>query len=260
MFFDVSDKLDLIKCKIEWKIYDLKLRKEFLGEKHMTSKNFYNPKCPSVVWELRVYQYLNCASTYVSLTQTGLKESKVNLCAKYDIYAYDIVGKLVNICLPNSTTFGHKTETDKSNINLEKICHADGSILLYCEVEFVPHNIKCENNQISIYQIEKRNLLEDLFLDRTLSDFVIKIGDEKINVHRCILAQNSNVFLTMFKQKDMIEAKNGELEIVDSSPECFKAMIEYFYLGKINSSNLLENNIDELYALANKYEVYFFDV
>uniref|UniRef100_A0A915MR87 BTB domain-containing protein n=1 Tax=Meloidogyne javanica TaxID=6303 RepID=A0A915MR87_MELJA len=180
MFFDVSDKLDLIKCKIEWKIYDLKLRKEFLGEKHMTSKNFYNPKCPSVVWELRVYQYLNCASTYVSLTQTGLKESKVNLCAKYNIYAYDIVGKLVNIC----------------------------SILLYCEVEFVPYNIKCENNQISINQIEKRNLLEDLFLDRTLSDFVIKIGDEKINVHRCILAQNSNVFLTMFKQKDMIEAKN----------------------------------------------------
>jgi len=31
---------------------------------------------------------------------------------------------------PNSTTFGHKTETDKSNINLEKICHADGEIYL----------------------------------------------------------------------------------------------------------------------------------
>jgi len=37
---------------------------------------------------------------------------------------------------------------------------------------------------------------------------ILQIGDEKINVHRCILAQNSNVFLTMFKQKDMIEAKN----------------------------------------------------
>uniref|UniRef100_A0A914M720 BTB domain-containing protein n=1 Tax=Meloidogyne incognita TaxID=6306 RepID=A0A914M720_MELIC len=130
----------------------------------------------------------------------------------------------------------------------------NGSVLLYCEVEFVPHNIKCVNykNQIVNNQINERNLLKNLFLDKTLSDFVIKIRNEKINVHRCILAQNSSVFLTMFEQ-NMIEARNGELEIVDSSPECFKAMIEYFYLGQINSSNILETNVDDLYAIAHKY-------
>nr|CAD2195865.1 unnamed protein product [Meloidogyne enterolobii] len=125
---------------------------------------------------------------------------------------------------------------------------------IYCEVEFVPHNIKCVNNknQIANNQIEERNLLKNLFLDKTLSDFVIKIGDEKINVHRCILAQNSSVFLTMFEQ-NMIEARNGELEIVDSSPECFKAMIEYFYHGKINSSSFsfylifIKNKIKVIY-------------
>ncbi|CAK5082640.1 unnamed protein product [Meloidogyne enterolobii] len=149
--------------------------------------------------------------TYVSLTQIGLKEVQVSLLAKYNIYAHDIEGKRVNICSnSNSVNFAHKTEAGKSEIDLQKVCHADGSVLLYCEVEFVPHNIKCvnDNNQIANNQIEKRNLLRDLFLTRTLSDFVIKIGDEKINVHRCILAQNSCVFLTMFEQNNMIEAKN----------------------------------------------------
>uniref|UniRef100_A0A915P419 BTB domain-containing protein n=1 Tax=Meloidogyne floridensis TaxID=298350 RepID=A0A915P419_9BILA len=30
-------------------------------------------------------------------------------------------------------------------------------------------------------------------------------------------------------------------------------MIEYFYLGQINSSNILETNVDDLYAIAHKY-------
>ena len=65
------------------------------------------------------------------------------------------------------------------------------------------------------------------------------------------MAQNSKVFLRMFEQKDMTEAQNagikvlnkysnlffkGEIEIVDSSPECFRAMIEYFYNGEIAES------------------------
>lgn len=263
MFFDVSDKVDLITCKIEWKIYDLNLRNEFLGsEQVLISKNFYNPKYPSIVWQLRVYPKVISIASYgsqnittcVSLTQIGLQESKSSLYVKYRIYAHNNEGKRVNICSSCSRNFENKTESEKSQIYLQNISHADGSVLLYCEVEFVPHNIKCVNykNQIVNNQINERNLLKNLFLDKTLSDFVIKIRNEKINVHRCILAQNSSVFLTMFEQ-NMIEARNGELEIVDSSPECFKAMIEYFYLGQINSSNILETNVDDLYAIAHKY-------
>jgi len=50
-------------------------------------------------------------------------------------------------------------------------------VLLYCEVEFVPQNIKCEYNydQIANSQVEERNLIRELFMDRTLTDFVIKV-------------------------------------------------------------------------------------
>uniref|UniRef100_A0A914KYS1 BTB domain-containing protein n=1 Tax=Meloidogyne incognita TaxID=6306 RepID=A0A914KYS1_MELIC len=38
--------------------------------------------------------------------------------------------------------------------------------------------------------------------------FILQIGDEKINAHRSVLAQNSKVFYKMFEQKGMIEAQN----------------------------------------------------
>uniref|UniRef100_A0A914MWR1 BTB domain-containing protein n=1 Tax=Meloidogyne incognita TaxID=6306 RepID=A0A914MWR1_MELIC len=78
-----------------------------------------------------------------------------------------------------------------------------------------------------------------MFKQETLSDCVIK---DKTNAHRCILAQNSQVFLRMFEQKGMVEAQNGVVKIVDTSHECFRLMLEYFYS-------------EDLFALAHKYEV-----
>ncbi|CAK5083322.1 unnamed protein product [Meloidogyne enterolobii] len=43
----------------------------------------------------------------------------------------------------------------------------------------------------------------------------------------------------MFEQKNMKEARSGKIKIVDSSPECFKAMLEYFYSGEIDKSIFL---------------------
>nr|CAD2200006.1 unnamed protein product [Meloidogyne enterolobii] len=40
----------------------------------------------------------------------------------------------------------------------------------------------------------------------------------------------------MFEQKYMKEARSGKVKIVDSSPECFRAMLDYFYTGKIDKS------------------------
>uniref|UniRef100_A0A914L1J3 BTB domain-containing protein n=1 Tax=Meloidogyne incognita TaxID=6306 RepID=A0A914L1J3_MELIC len=190
-----------------------------MNDQIMTSKKFFNPICPSVAWELQIIVKNSYYQPLISLIQIGLNESKVSVFAKYNIYAYDNKGNRVNICsyLEN---FENKTESDKSEIQLHKISQADGSVLLYCEVEFVPQNIKCEYNydQIANSQVEERNLIRELFMDRTLTDFVIKIGDVKINVHRCILAQNSSVFLTMFEQTDMIEAKNVFTENLDKIP------------------------------------------
>uniref|UniRef100_A0A1I8AXW5 BTB domain-containing protein n=1 Tax=Meloidogyne hapla TaxID=6305 RepID=A0A1I8AXW5_MELHA len=58
----------------------------------------------------------------------------------------------------------------------------------------------------------------------------------------------------MFEQNGMIEAQNGEIQIIDCSVECFRAMIEYFYSGEIDK-NILKNFAEELFSIAHKYEV-----
>uniref|UniRef100_A0A915N1H7 BTB domain-containing protein n=1 Tax=Meloidogyne javanica TaxID=6303 RepID=A0A915N1H7_MELJA len=58
----------------------------------------------------------------------------------------------------------------------------------------------------------------------------------------------------MFEQKYMEEAQNGKIKIVDSSPECFKAMLEYFYSGEIDKKTI-EKYSEDLFSVAHKYEV-----
>uniref|UniRef100_A0A914MT01 BTB domain-containing protein n=1 Tax=Meloidogyne incognita TaxID=6306 RepID=A0A914MT01_MELIC len=97
--------------------------------------------------------------------------------------------------------------------------HLDGSILIMCEVEFIPYNLNVEIADEPLFVVNTlQNSIKNMFKQETLSDCVIKIGKDKINAHRCILAQNSQVFLRMFEQKGMVEAEKGVVKIVDTSP------------------------------------------
>uniref|UniRef100_A0A915LRI5 Homeobox domain-containing protein n=1 Tax=Meloidogyne javanica TaxID=6303 RepID=A0A915LRI5_MELJA len=63
----------------------------------------------------------------------------------------------------------------------------------------------------------------------------------------------------MFEQMGMTEAQNvilfkGKIKVVDTSPECFKAMLEYFYSGEIDEKTL-ETYSKDLFAIAHKYQV-----
>uniref|UniRef100_A0A914LHA8 BTB domain-containing protein n=1 Tax=Meloidogyne incognita TaxID=6306 RepID=A0A914LHA8_MELIC len=86
------------------------------------------------------------------------------------------------------------------------------------------------------------------------TDFIIKIGDEFIKTHRCILAQNSEVLQKMLDQNGMLEAQNGVLTITDTSIECVRAMLEFFYTGQINNA-ILESHAEKIFAIAHKYQV-----
>ncbi|CAK5057017.1 unnamed protein product [Meloidogyne enterolobii] len=47
-----------------------------------------------------------------------------------------------------------------------------------------------------------------MFEGEIFTDCVIKIGEDSIKTHRCILASNSKVFQKMFEHDGMIEAQN----------------------------------------------------
>uniref|UniRef100_A0A1I8AXD2 BTB domain-containing protein n=1 Tax=Meloidogyne hapla TaxID=6305 RepID=A0A1I8AXD2_MELHA len=90
--------------------------------------------------------------------------------------------------------------------------------------------------------------------EEIFTDCIFKVGGEVVKAHRCVLAQNNEVFKKMFGETGMVEAKNCEVIISDTTPECFHALLEYFYTGKINK-DILEKHLDDIYAIAHKYQV-----
>ncbi|KAL7070046.1 hypothetical protein ACQ4LE_010909 [Meloidogyne hapla] len=131
-----------------------------------------------------------------------------------------------------------------SNVSFHNVLQSSGSLCLQCEIEIDHYNLtdNLQNNY--------RNMLEK----ETFSDFVIKVGDDVIKTHRCVLAQNSEVFQKMFEQNGMTEAQKGEVIISDASIECVRAMLEFFYTGTVTKATL-ESHFEDIFAIAHKYEV-----
>ncbi|KAF7638038.1 BTB domain-containing protein [Meloidogyne graminicola] len=114
-------------------------------------------------------------------------------------------------------------------------------IRLACEIEAYT------NNRI----INLQNTYLNMFDKGTFADCSIKVGDEVIKTHRCILAQNSEVFRKMFEDNGMTESQNGEIKISDNSPEAVHAMLKFFYTGV----NILKDYVVDIFAIAHKYEL-----
>nr|CAD2187452.1 unnamed protein product [Meloidogyne enterolobii] len=281
MISDVST-FQSITCKLEWKLYDLDKHEQFMQNgQYLTSKQFSNPKCPSVKWELRIYPKTYNSGIFVSLVQVGLefthKAAPSTVKAKFNIYTLDNDGNK-NFCSLflflntkqnqiNIKFSNHKRlyQVFQSNDNLEEgkdyVLVNDSTealnldfLLIFCEVEFVPYDLKCENDVVNYSSGATSQLSLKMFKEGILTDCVIEIGNESINTHRFILAKNSVVFQKMFEQMGMTEVLNGKIKIVDSSPECFKAMLEYFYSGEIDKKTI-EKYSEDLFSIAHKYEV-----
>lgn len=78
-----------------------------------------------------------------------------------------------------------------------------------------------------------------LWDEKIYSDFTIIVGSKKIQVHRSILAVQSSVFASKFKDKN--EEKPNELEIFGQTEEVVEKFLRLFYTGVVeNDENALE--------------------
>lgn len=89
----------------------------------------------------------------------------------------------------------------------------------------------------------------------TNGDFVIKIGDSKLNVHSDVLKQASPVFEAMLRL-EMKEKLEGELVIDTGSKEAVTVLLNYIYFnGSISNSPNDAHVWFEVYQLAKMYEI-----
>lgn len=85
-----------------------------------------------------------------------------------------------------------------------------------------------------------------------LSDVRFMFGDIEIPAHKQILSARNSVFRKMF-ESDMLEKKNGRVEITDIESNIFKHVLRYIYSGKIVTNDF--NDWVKVLIAADKYSI-----
>nr|CAD2164152.1 unnamed protein product [Meloidogyne enterolobii] len=192
----------------------------------LTSKRYSFNKLMKVSFELCI-EISNKANYFaIWLRQLGPNGFNENVNTKYRIYA-DKDGKIVEISR-STYNFENQERLGYSLVLIEELLRSNGKLCLHCEI-----GIDCYNSIENL-----KNKYRKMFKNEEFTDCVIKIGDEVIKTHRNILSQNSEVFHKMFEQNGMNESQTGEVIISDTTIECFRAMLEFFYTGEIDKDLL----------------------
>ncbi|KAL7080137.1 hypothetical protein ACQ4LE_000657 [Meloidogyne hapla] len=234
-----------ITSKIEWRMseFNTVYTSSYNSQIQLTSDRFYNSDFPSVAWELCIqFKRVSGPEVNIWLRQIGPNKIDDLVNTKYKIYA---MRDKLRVDIARSTyKFEDQGKLGYTKIQCTKIINSGGSLHLHCEVEF------------DFYDLNDNLQINDQKMGEMFADCLINVGDQVIKTHRFVLAKHSKVFLKMFEQKGMIEAKNGEVIISDSSPESVRAMLEFFYSGEISKSTM-ESHVGDIFAIAHKYQVEF---
>nr|CAD2144226.1 unnamed protein product [Meloidogyne enterolobii] len=265
-----TTRVAAVSSRLEWRIDHFeKLMKLMKNGQNLISKQFACSTCPSVIWELHVYpngkreEDVNNVSFF--LRQVGLQRGEDPVMTEFQIYALDASDCRISVCR-DTKDFSNQQGRGKFQVQRDKMLTAlrpDGSLLLFCEVEFLPPGIKLNVEKEDDEIVEETNMdssvwvqesLREMWQQETFTDCIIQVGSARMNAHRCILAQHSVVFRSMFAQKSMLEAQNGQISITDSRPEYVRAMLQFIYTGSVDKS-ALENFAEGILAIADKYAV-----
>lgn len=84
-------------------------------------------------------------------------------------------------------------------------------------------------------------------------DCIVRIGENKLNVHKKVLMKCSPVFDAMLKS-NMAEANSNEIAIDDCDSEVFEALLLLFY-GNSLKNEVMDRLGDKIFVVANKYQV-----
>lgn len=94
-----------------------------------------------------------------------------------------------------------------------------------------------------------KSSLFNIYNEKTLCDFELRVGNETIPAHKSVLVARSPVFLRMLSN-DMIEKKSNVVNISDLDCDTVKRMLHFMYTDSIEGLDWEE--ISKLYFAADK--------
>lgn len=244
--------MNTVTSNIEWTVYNPKGMLEGMpsGKITLTSDKFYNENFPSVEWQLYIElikDYNRNRGPYIDVNiwirQIGPTSFNSLVNTKYKIYAQK--GHIQEDIAKSAYKFESQERLGFTTSSLGKLTTIDdGNLYICCKVE-----IDCYNSNDNL-----QNTYANMLNDEIFTDCVFKVGDEVIKAHKCILAKNSKVFHKMFEQNGMTEAQNSEVILTDTTPECVRAMLEFFYCRMV-SDDKMKIHVDGIFAISHKYQV-----
>ncbi|RWS03120.1 BTB/POZ domain-containing protein 9-like protein [Dinothrombium tinctorium] len=96
-------------------------------------------------------------------------------------------------------------------------------------------------------------MVGEFYLNKRLSDICFVVEDEKIFAHKFILAVSCQYFHTLLFGETN-EAKTNEIVLNHPSKKIFKAVLEYAYKGKAETSDFSPEELLSLISLAHEYQ------
>uniref|UniRef100_A0A0N5BT33 Speckle-type POZ protein (inferred by orthology to a human protein) n=1 Tax=Strongyloides papillosus TaxID=174720 RepID=A0A0N5BT33_STREA len=132
---------------------------------------------------------------------------------------------------------------------------SNGNLIVGCEIFYYCGPINTVTFLTGNNVNESLNLLMNdiagMLESSKFSDCVIKVGNSKINVHKCILVSRSQVFDSMLTDKQS-ESNPNIIEINGFRLEVVKEMINYLYSGK---SPNIDKMACEMLEIGEKYNL-----
>lgn len=88
--------------------------------------------------------------------------------------------------------------------------------------------------------------IEEIWLDQSFTDVVIRVGKATYNCHKIVLASLSAYFSAMFRS-GMRESLAGTVNLHNIEPEIFEAVLRFMYTG---SNVIVQENVEGLLEAA----------
>lgn len=262
-------------CNFTWSIENFSLCSYKCGQ-HLTSPMFTTAKSFLTTWCLNLYPNGKKKGESDGKIGIYLTRTSADSSAHYAIFKISFIG--ANLANYYSVDFEHVYDSPKSGWGSYDFI--DRNTLLETErLSLLPQDtltVKCElktsrvdNDVVSELTEDSNSIdystpvvskkpdsllcdLRNLYESEIFSDFTLKVGDQKLLVHKNILCARSSVFNTMLKH-DMKEKLTNCAEINDLEPNVVKIMVRYMYCGQIE--DLCPEVCIQLYSAAEKYDL-----
>ncbi|XP_057340499.1 speckle-type POZ protein B-like [Microplitis mediator] len=242
----------------EWKIKNISLYLQSESSNRKFRSPLFSAKADvNNLWELHLDFNNNPQSVAKDFVSIRL-QSLINDCNIQTEFTFYILNN--EKVRTNDRTLMHVFESNKTCYEISDYIVKTDQLLI--QEVLLPHDALTVGVELVIFDntpdvpIKKSmNLMtqdyKQLLDNKTGSDIVLAVGDQKFEAHKSILMARSPVFLTMFTN-NMKESSEREITISDIEPEIFKNILYSIYTDEVTE---LDENAEDLLEAADRFQL-----